>query len=339
MILTSRRLIPRWHPRKSAALIVLPLLWLFCTQAAADAAAALFRVGVMIPDSRRSDTQVIRGLREGLKALSYQEGKNIALEINNAKGDRSALKTMLGKLIGERVDLIVTTGTRTTLTAKGLTQQIPIVFTHPADPVSAGLVDDLNSPGGNLTGVAGLALQSTEKRLALLKEMMPTLERIYIFYHADNSSSRENFARSKSAATQLGIQTTGYGVKAADELKSTFAKLQNKENEAMFQVPDDLVEGEAEFILDVARQKKLPTMFNDDQWASQGALASYGPSYYQMGRQAAQLVDKILRGQKPGNLAIVRASKFDFVINYRAVRAIGLVIAPTVLKKADRIIR
>jgi putative ABC transport system substrate-binding protein len=143
--------------------------------------------------------------------------------------------------------------------------------------------------------------------------------------------------RGKSAATQ-GIQTTAT-VKAADELKSTFAKLQNKEGEALFQVPDDLVEGEGEFILDMARQKKLPTMFNDDYWVSQGALASYGPSYYQCGRQAAQLVDKILRGQKPGNLAIAHVSKFDFVINYRAVRAIGLVIAPAVLKKADRIIR
>jgi putative ABC transport system substrate-binding protein len=113
---------------KSAALIVMPLLWLFCAQAAADAAAALFRVGVMIPDSRRSEIQVIKGLREELKALGYQEGKNIALEIDDAKGDRSALKTMLGKLIGERVDLIVTTGTRTTLAAKSLTEQIPIVL-------------------------------------------------------------------------------------------------------------------------------------------------------------------------------------------------------------------
>jgi putative tryptophan/tyrosine transport system substrate-binding protein len=340
MTLPRKRIIRRWHPKnKSAGLIVLPLLWLFCAQGVADAAAALFRVGVMIPSARRSEMQEIKGLREELKVLGYQEGKNIALEIDDAKGDRSALKTMLGKLIGERVDLIVTTGTRMTLAAKSLTQQIPIVFTHPADPVSAGLVDDLNNPGGNLTGVAGLALQSTDKRLALLKEMIPTLDRIYIFYDAENSSSRENYARGKSAATQLGIQTTGYGVKAADELKSTFAKLQNKEGEALFQVPDDLVEGEAEFILDMARQKKLPTMFNDDYWASQGALASYGPSYHQMGRQAAQLVDKILRGQKPGNLAIARVSKFDFVINYRAVRAMGLVIAPAVLKKADRIIR
>ena len=293
----------------------------------------------MIPDSRRSETQVIKGLRDELKTLGYQVGKNIDLEILDAKGDRSALKTMLGKLIGERFNLIVTTGTRTTLAAKSLTQQIPIVFTHPGDPVASGLVDDLNHPGGNITGVAGLASQSTDKRLALLKEMIPNLERIYIFYDANNESSREDFARSKTAATQLGIQTVGYGVKAADELRTTIARLQNKEGEALFHIPDDLVEGEADYIFDVLRQKKLPSMFNDDQWASQGALASYGPSYYQMGRQAVQLVEKILRGQKPGNIPIERVSKFDFVINYRTVRATGLVIASAVLKKADRIIR
>ena len=293
----------------------------------------------MIPESRRSDTQVIKGLRDELKALTYQEGKNIALDISDAKGDRSALKNMLAKLIGDRFNLLLTTGTRTTLAAKSLTQGVPIVFTHPGDPVASGLVADLDHPGGNLTGVAGLASQSTDKRLALLKEMIPNLERIYIFYDASNESSRENFARSKSAATQQGIQTAGYGVKAADELKVTLAKIQNKPGEALFHIPDDLVEGEAEFVFDVMRQKKLPSMFNDDQWVSQGALASYGPSYYEMGRQAAQLVDKIRRGQKPGDLPVERVRKFDFVINSRTVRATGLVIAPAVLKKADRVIR
>ena len=329
----------RTSSRRSILLIGLAMLWLFVTRPPVHAGPAPFRVGIVIPDSRRSETQVVTGLRDELKTLSYLEGKNIALEIVDAKGDRSALETIIGKLIGERFNLIVTTGTRTTLAAKSLTEQIPLVFVHPADPVSAGLVDDLTRPGSNITGVAGLALESTDRRLAILKEMLPKLERVLIFYDANNQSSRENFARSKTAATKLGIETVGYGVKAADELRTTLGGLQSKESQALFHIPDDLVEGEAEYIFDVLRKKKLPSMFNDDQWASQGALASYGPSYYHMGRQAAQLADKILRGQKPGNLPIERASKFDFVINYRTVRATGLVIAPAVLKKADRIIR
>jgi putative ABC transport system substrate-binding protein len=303
------------------------------------ASSSQFRVAVAIPESRRAEAQVIKGLRDELTKLGYAEGKNIVVDIDDAKGDRSALKSMLEKITSRPPNVIVTTGTRATLVAKGATRDIPIVFTHPADPVSAGLVESLNRPGGNITGVAGLSLQRTDTRLTILKEMIPKLQRILIFYDASNEFSRENFMRSQNAALQLGVQTAGFGIKAAEELKATFTKLQPRDGEALFQVPDDLVEGEAEFIFDLARQKKLPTMFNDDRWASLGALASYGPSYYEMGRQAAWLVDKILRGQKPGTLAVERVSKFDFVINYRTVRAMGLVLPPAVLKKADRIIR
>jgi len=303
------------------------------------AASSQFRVAVAVPESRRAEAQVIKGLREELAKSGYAEGKNIVVEIDDAKGDRSALKSMLEKITSRPPNVIVTTGTRATLVAKSATRNIPIVFTHPADPVSAGLVESLNRPGGNITGVAGLSLQRTDMRLTILKEMIPKLQRILIFYDASNEFSRENFMRSQNAALQLGIQTTGFGIKAAEELKATVTKLQPRDGEALFQVPDDLVEGEAEFIFDLARQKKLPTMFNDDRWASLGALASYGPSYYEMGRQAALLVDKILRGQKPGALTVERVNKFDFVINYRTARAMGLVLPPAVLKKADRIIR
>jgi putative ABC transport system substrate-binding protein len=315
---------------------------LFCyglSGAAAYGAAALFHVGILIPESRRSESQVVKGVRDNLKELGYREGNNIILLIRDAKGDRSKLSGMVTNLMSDQVNLIVTTGTRTTLAAKNGTQVVPIVFVHPADPVSRGLVSDLMHPGGNLTGVAGLAMRTTEKRLALLKEMIPKLDRIYILYDANKDSSQESFERSRTAAARIGIQVVGHSFKAADELKATMEKLQIKQGDALFHVPDDLVESEADFIFEMARQKKLPTMFSDDLWASQGALASYGPSYYQMGRQAANLVDKILRGQKPANLPIELASKFDFVINYRAARLIGLTIPPAILAKADRIIR
>lgn len=326
---------------KKLLALFLPLTVFFLGLSGAEAqqTSSISRVGILVPESRRPESQVIKGLRDELKALGYREGKNIIFEIRDAKGDRNALQLMASALVNQKVDLVLTTGTRATLAAKTATSEIPIVFTHPANPVALGLVKSMEQPGVNVTGVAGLAQEMTEKRLELFKEIIPKLQRIHIFYDSNNEFSRENFSLGEKAAAKLGLQAMGHGIKSADELKATIGQIQNKEGDALFQVADDLVESEADFIFDRAREKKLPTMFNDDLWASRGALAAYGPSYYEMGRQAGRLAVKILRGQKPEKLAIERASKFDLVINYRIVRYIGLTISPAILKKADKIIR
>ena len=326
---------------KDLLALFLPLtIFLFgLSGAAGQQASSIPRMGILIPESSRSESQVIKGLRDELKELGYREGKQILFEIRDAKRDRNALQIMASALVNQKVDLVVTTGTRATLAAKTATSEIPIVFTHPANPVLLGLVKSMERPGVNVTGVAGLAQEMTEKRLELFREILPKLERIYIVYDSNNEFSRENFSLGEKASAKLGLQVLGYGIKSADELKATIGQIPNREGDGLFHVPDDLVEGEADFIFDTARQKKLPTMFNDAPWASRGALAAYGPSYYQMGRQAGRLAVKILRGQKPEKLPIERASKFDLVINYRTVRYLGLTISPAILKKADNIIR
>jgi putative ABC transport system substrate-binding protein len=297
------------------------------------------RIGVLISESGRNETQSIKGLRDGLKALGYKEGENILLELRNAKGDRSALRAAADELVQKKVNLIFTTGSRTTEAAKAATSDIPVVFRHPADPVAIGLVKSMTKPGGNITGVAGLALERTEKRLEITKQIVPGVRRVVLFYDANDRFSRDNFASAKIAAQKLGLQVLEYGVKSAGELKKTFDSLQKHPGDAFFQMPDNLVESEADFIFETARQKKLPTMFNDESWAIRGALGAYGPSYYHMGRQAALLADRILKGAKPGDLPVQRAEKFDLVINYRTARIIGLAIPPETLKKADRVIR
>ncbi|HEU4343236.1 MAG TPA: ABC transporter substrate-binding protein [Candidatus Binatia bacterium] len=312
-------------------LVVLP--------ASAQAQARIPRVGLLLPEMGRSESESIKGIRDELKQIGYHERKTILFETRNAKGDRAALQPAAMDLVNGKVDVIFVTGTRATQVAKSAARDIPIVFIHPADPVSLGLVKSTTHPGGHLTGVAGLALQMTEKRLTLSKEIIPGLQRIYIFYDPNDKFSRENFLFAEEAAKKWGLQVIEHGVKSSEELKATLGGLQIGKGDALFHVPDNLVESEADFVFDTARQKKLPTMFNEETWAIKGAMAAYGPSYYQMGRQAGRLVDMILKGRKPETIAIQRAAKFDLILNYRTATFIGLTFDRELLKRADKVIR
>jgi putative ABC transport system substrate-binding protein len=296
-------------------------------------------IGILIPESGRSETQSVKGLRDGLKELGYKERENILVEIRDAKGDRAALKPMANELVSKKVDLIFTTGTRSTGEAMAATNEIPIVFRHPGNPQTMGLVKSNTRPGGNVTGVAGFGLEMTGKRMEILQQIVPGVRRVHIFYDLNDKFSRDNFALAKKSAEKLGLEVVEHGTKSNEELKTSLSNLQSGTGDALFQVPDNLVDSEADFIFKTARQKKLPTMFNEEVWAIKGALGAYGPSAYQMGRQAAGLVDKILKGQKPENLPVEATRKFELVINFRTANAIGLTIPPDMLKKADKVIR
>ncbi|HYA30465.1 MAG TPA: ABC transporter substrate binding protein, partial [Acidobacteriota bacterium] len=192
---------------------------------------------------------------------------------------------------------------------------------------------------GNITGVAAYAAETTEKRLALFKQIMPGLTQIHVFYDSNSNLSRENFVLVDSAAKKLAVQLVAHPVKSSDELKTTFSNLNGETGAAVFQISDDLVESEAEFVFTTARQKKLPTMFNEEAWAIAGATAAYGPSYLEMGRQAGRLIEQIFKGRTPASMAVVRSTKFDLTINYRAAKFIGLELPNQLLKQANKVIR
>ena len=315
------------------------ILSLLLTAAFAHGQTRVHRVGVLVHEMDRSQLQAIRGIGAVLKQLGHQERKNLIFETRNAKGNPGALKTAASELAAQKVDMIFTAGTRATLAATAATRETPIVFVHRGDPVRSGLVKSLTDPTRNVTGVAAYAADTTEKRLALFKEIMPALGKVYVFFDANSSSSRDNFALAESAAKKLGLLISAHAIKSADELRTTLGSLSLEADAALFQVADDLIESEAEFIFATARQKKLPTMFNEESWAVGGATAAYGPSYLEMGRQAGRIIDQILKGKTPASLPIVRASKFDLTINYRAANYIGLQLPRELLKKADKVIR
>ncbi|HXG50355.1 MAG TPA: ABC transporter substrate-binding protein [candidate division Zixibacteria bacterium] len=297
------------------------------------------RLGILLPELDRPQSQATKGLREELRKLGYREPRTLLLEIRNTKGDRAALEPAARDLAAAKTDVIFTMGTRATRAAKAATTEIPVVFVHPADPVALGLVKEVGGSGGNLTGVAGFALQATERRLQLLKELIPALRRVVVFYDANDRFSRANYALVAEAAPRLGVDLLGRGVKSTDELRATLGALQTTGGDALFHMPDDLIEGEGDFIFDTARRKKLPSMFHEEVWAIRGATAAYGPDYHEMGRQAAHLVVEIIKGRPPGSLPIQRAGKFELTLNYRTANVIGLRFPPDMLKRADRVIR
>lgn len=306
---------------------------------AAALAQAPARIGILVQELGRAQSQAIKGMSEELKRLGYRERKNLFFETRNAKGNRAALQPAAGELLGKNVSVVFTTGTSATRAAIAATKDIPVVFVYPGNPSNAGIVKSVEERAKNVTGVAAYAGQTTEQRLKLLKEIMPALQKIVVFYDVNNTFSRDNFKRAESAAKNIGLQTAGYGVKSVDELKATVAGLRAERGTAIFQVADELVESEADFLFATARAKKLATMFNEESWAVAGALAAYGPNYLEMGRQAARLIDKIIKGEKPESLPVERASKFDLTLNYRTANFIGIRFPDATLKQADKVIR
>ncbi len=314
-------------------------LFLLATAALAQAQNPVPRIGVLVQQLERAESQAIKGLMLELQRLGYMERKHFRFETRDAKGDRSALQAAAKELVEKNLEVLFTTGTRATLAAAKATEKIPLVFVYPGDPVAAGLVKRSANTPRNVTGVAAYGGETTEVRMALFKEIVPTMTKVHVFFDANSSGAPDRVAQAERAAKQLGAQFIGHGVKSSDELKTTFANLGSEPGTAIFQITDDLIESEAEFIFATARQKKLPTMFNEETWAITGATAAYGPSYLEMGRHAARMIDQIFKGNAPAAMAIVRSSKFDLTINYRGAKFIGLRLPNALLNKADKVIR
>lgn len=322
--------------RAHAAAAILGVFLLAVPLAASAQAPA--RIGVLVPEMGRPQSQAIKGLSEELRRLGLRERRNFFLDTRNVKNNRVALQPAAAELTAKKVTVIFTTGTSATRAALAATANIPVVFVHPGDPSEAGIVKG-SARAKNLTGVAAYAGETLETRMAIFKEIMPALRTIVVFYDANNAFSRASVDRTERAAAKLAMQTVGYGVKSGEELKTTAASLKPESGMAIFQVADELVESEAEYLLGTARAKKLPTIFNEESWAIIGALAAYGPNYLEMGRQAGRLVDRIIKGEAPDALPLERVSKFDLTLNYRTATFIGFQFPDELLKKADKVIR
>jgi putative ABC transport system substrate-binding protein len=317
-------------------------VWLLATVLLATAPAEAqqpkpYRVGVLLPGEAWYET--IEGLRAGLRQLGLEEGKQFVLVVRDTKGDAKVAEEAARSLEQEKVDLIYTTSTSVTVVAKRATAEIPIVFCAGSDPVVLGLVESFAKTGGRLTGVYNPTTELTAKRLEILKEIVPKLRRVVTFYDPRSPVGIESSKLAREAAQRLGVKFIERHVISIEELQTGIRALKSGEVDAYFAVSDARAVNQAQLIIDTARVKRLPTMFDFLSHIIKGGLASYSVSLHEVGRVSAKYVQRILTGVKPRDLPVQGIDKIELVINLKTAKQIGLTIPPNVLVRADRVIR
>jgi putative tryptophan/tyrosine transport system substrate-binding protein len=299
--------------------------------------AKLYRVGVILQGG--PFYTMVDGLRDGLKELGLVEGKHFALEIRDTRGDLKAVEEAARSLEREKVNLLYTIATSVTLAGKRATANIPIVFNAGTDPTVVGLVESFAKPRGRLTGVHFLTTDLTGKRLEILRDLLPKLHRVVTFYNPSNPSASESAKEGREAAGYLKVEFVERHVASIEELQSALRVFRAGEADAYVEAADAMVSSQAQLIIDMARAKVLPTMFQEQSLIPKGGLASYGVSYHEVGRLSAKYVQRILMGTRPQDLPVETVRKTDLVFNLRTAQAIGLAISPNMLARADKVIK
>jgi putative tryptophan/tyrosine transport system substrate-binding protein len=276
---------------------------------------------------------------QGLRDLGYVEGRSIAIEPRWAEGQLDRLPALAAELVQLPVDVIVTFLGAAPHAAKHTTTTVPIVTIYAADPVGTGLVASLARPGGNITGLSGLATDLSGKRLELLKEALPSLARVAVLWNSLSAGMTLSFEQIQAAARTLGVTVQPLGVQNAQDIDRAFAALTEERPDALFMITDVLTDPHSRRLIYFAAKSQLPTMFEFRGQVANGGLMSYGPSLTDQSRRAASYVDRILKGAKPADLPVEQPMKFELVINLKTAQALGLTIPPTLLFQADEVIR
>jgi len=271
-----------------------------------------------------------------LRALGWSEGRTVAIEYRWGEGRRERFAEIVAEFVRLKVDLIVAGGSAVPL-LKQATSVVPIVFVLATDPIGGGLVPSLSRPGGNVTGLSNQGVDLAGGRLEILHEIVAGLRRLAILANVDFAESVLEMGEVEAAARKLGIEVVKLEIRKAEDIAPAFETLQ-RQADALYVVVDGLVSANRTRIFTLATSARLPTVVNTREHAEAGALMSYGPNFHALFRRAAEYVDKILRGAKPGDLPIEQPTNYDLVINLITAKAIGLDISPTLLARADEVI-
>ena len=280
--------------------------------------------------------------RHGLGVLGYVEGKNIIIEYRYAEGRPERLPELAEDLVRLKVELFVVPNDLTARAAKKATTTIPIVMASSGNPIGTGVIASLARPGGNVTGLTSYNAELLGKRLGLLKEVVPKVSRFAFLNDASSeaSASRAAFEEAQGPAKVLGVQLLSVAVKAPNpDFQGAFRTMIKQRIGALITSPSPLIGLHRKKILQLAEQNRIPAMHATSDWTDAGGLMSYGANQVDLSRRAAVYVDKILKGTKPADLPVEQPTKFDFVINLKAAKALNLTIPQSVLFRADRVIR
>jgi putative ABC transport system substrate-binding protein len=316
---------------------------LLVTSAAnAQSPGKVYRIGVLGPGSVSGDRRPLEAFREGLRELGWIEGQNIAIERRLAEGQFDRLPDLATELVRLKVDVIAAATAPAVAAAKSATTTIPIVMLTVADPVGRGFVTSLSRPGGNVTGVTyGVGTDTFGKGLELLREAVPRIRRVAVLSNPDGPTQSLMVTSVKSTARSLGLKLQLVDARGPAQFDGAFAAMAKEGAEALLVVTDPtyLLPGAAARLADLAIKTRLPSMHSQRPPVEAGGLMSYGPSIAALFRHAAGHVDRILKGARPGDLPVEQPTKFELVINLRTAKALGLTIPPSVLARADEILR
>jgi putative ABC transport system substrate-binding protein len=321
---------------KAFGFAVYTLLFAFCS-AGAQQSEKIFRIGFLDVSTASGMAVLIDAFREELSKLGWTEGKNFTIEYRFTEGKNDRLPELAADLVRSEVDLIVVTGGPAPVAAKKATTTIPIVMASGGDPVGAGLVSSLARPGGNVTGLSSLNPELNTKRLEILKDAIPRLSRVgFLRSPVTNLQVKETRAAAPSLKLRLEEIETEPDPKG---LEIAFQTANEKQVGAIMTITTRRFFAQRKRIVELAGKYRLPAIYFQKEFVDEGGLMSYGADYDDLYRRAAVYVDKILKGAKPADLPVQQATKFEFVINLRAAKQIGLPIPNRVLERANKVIR
>src|SRR5262245_58672991 len=315
------------------------MLFALCHPAEAQQAGKVPRIGFLGGAAASSYTARIDAFRQGLNELGYTQGKNIVIEYRYADGKADRLPALAAELVSLKLDVIVAATTASVLAVKKASATIPIVFVSLVDPVASGLVASLARPGGNITGLTILGPELSGKRLELLKEVLPNVTRMAALWNSANPAQELVWKEMQAAAQQLHLQLQSLEVRSANDFDIAFKAALRERAQALIPSGEPLINTQLKRIVEFAAKNRLPAMYAGPEAVDAGGLMSSAPNYTDHYRRAAGYVDKILKGAKPADLPVEQPTKFEFAINLKTAKQIGLTIPPNVLARAGKVIK
>jgi putative ABC transport system substrate-binding protein len=321
--------------RFPAAALALVLLGASVT-AEAERPPQVRRIGYVHADLGGLPAGFYQVLREGLRDLGYVEGRNLVIEYRS--GDNLArLNELAAELVGLKVETLVVAGAAT-YAAERATRTVPIVFSYSGDPVAAGFVKTLARPGGNMTGITWLAFDLVGKRLELLKEAVPRMSRIAVLANPAHPGEQRELAETTRTARAVGATVQYHQVRTTADFHAAFDAIVRDSADAVVVFPDGATMAHRRQVAEFAVKHRLPSVFGWREYVEAGGLMAYGPNRRETARRLAVYVDKILKGARPADLPVEQPAKFEFVINLKTAKALGLDVPPSLLLRADQVI-
>jgi ABC-type uncharacterized transport system substrate-binding protein len=297
------------------------------------------RIGFLAAVSLSANSARFEAFRQGLRELGYMEGKNIIIEWRSSEGKADRLPALAAELVRLNVDMIVSGGSTATRPAKEATNTIPIVMAQDTDPVGNGFVASLARPGGNITGLATLAPELSGKQLELMKEIVPRLSRVAVLGTSTRSGNAQSLKETELAAGAFGVKLQYLDILSPKDIETAFRAASKGRADAVLVLTSPFATSQRTQIADLAVKNRLPAIYDRAEFVEDGGLMTYSVSSTDLFRRAAIYVDKILKGAKPADLPVEQPIKFEFIINLKAAKQIGLTIPPNVLARADKVIK